>query len=65
MLLLCATSLEDKLDRIERELAYLRDVVEQLDKRLNHVETELRGFRSYVETELRELRRLIDSRFLW
>jgi len=55
------SSVEERLDKIERQLyelresvAYLRGVAEQLDKRLNH-----------VESELRELRNELNRRFLW
>jgi len=57
-------TVEEKLDRIERQITelresivYLRGVVERLDKRLNHVETEIGKLR----TGLRELR----SWFRW
>jgi len=32
-------SIEEKLDRIERDVVYLKDVVEQLDKRLAEFRT--------------------------
>jgi len=61
-------SVEERLDRIERQIAelresvaYLRGFAEQLDKRLNHVETEIGELRA----EIRELRNDLNRRFLW
>ncbi len=34
-------SVEDRLARIERDVAYLKDVVEQMDRRLARLENEL------------------------
>jgi len=49
------SSVEERLDRIEKQLyelresiAYLRGVVEQLDKRLNHIESKLKELRSWI-----------------
>jgi len=43
-------SVEEGLDRVERGIAYLRGVVEQLDKRFS-------GLRSYVEKRFEEFER--------
>jgi len=36
-----------------------------MDKRLNHIETELREFRKEVFIELSSLRRELSTRFYW
>jgi len=58
-----SASIEERLDRIERRLsevgesvAYLRGVVEQLDKRFSE-------FREYVENRFEEFEKRLDERF--
>ena len=60
-----ASSMEERIARIE-------GILEQMDKRMNHMETEVRELRVYVEAEIRELRRELDelrrdlnTRFFW
>ncbi|RSN76974.1 hypothetical protein [Candidatus Methanodesulfokora washburnensis] len=46
---------------LEERLARIEGTVEQMDKRLNHLETETRDLRE----ELRDLRSDLNNRFLW
>jgi uncharacterized coiled-coil protein SlyX len=64
--------LEERVGRVEEAVNALRErvarvegIVEQMDKRLNHIETELREFRREVFTELSSLRRELSTRFYW
>jgi chromosome segregation ATPase len=57
---------------MEERVASIEGILEQMDKRLNHMETEVRELRVYVEAEIRELRRGLDelrrdlnTRFFW
>jgi predicted nucleic acid-binding Zn-ribbon protein len=63
------SSLEERVARIE-------GILEQTDKRLNHLESEIRDLRAYVEGEIKglrneimseigDLRRDLNNRFLW
>ena len=59
------SSLEERVARIE-------GILEQMDKRLNHLESEIRYLRAYVESEIKglrgeigDLRRDLNNRFLW
>jgi predicted nuclease with TOPRIM domain len=59
------SSLEERVARIE-------GILEQMDKRLNHLESEIRNLRVYVESEFKSLRgeisglrRDLNNRFLW
>jgi predicted nuclease with TOPRIM domain len=59
------SSLEERVARIE-------GILEQMDKRLNHLESEIRDLRAYVEIEFKslrgeigDLRRDLNNRFLW
>jgi predicted RNase H-like nuclease (RuvC/YqgF family) len=60
-----SSSLEERVARIE-------GILEQMDKRLNHLESEIRDLRVYVESEIKslrgvisDLRRDLNNRFLW
>jgi peptidoglycan hydrolase CwlO-like protein len=60
-----SSSLEERVARIE-------GILEQMDKRLNHLESEIRDLRAYVESEIKglrgeigDLRRDLNNRFLW
>jgi len=60
-----SSSLEERVARIE-------GILEQMDKRLNHLESEIRDLRVYVESEFKslrdvigDLRRGLNNRFLW
>jgi chaperonin cofactor prefoldin len=46
---------------LEERVARIEGIVEQMDKRLNHLETEIRELRE----ELRDLREDLNNRFLW
>ena len=59
------SSLEERVARIE-------GILERMDKRLNHLESEIRDLRVYVESEIKSLRgeigglrRDLNDRFLW
>jgi hypothetical protein len=59
------SSLEERVARIE-------GILGQMDKRLNHLESEIRDLRVYVESEIKSLRGVIgglrrdlNNRFLW
>jgi predicted nuclease with TOPRIM domain len=59
------SSLEERVARIE-------GILEQMDKRLNHLEGEIRDLRAYFESEFKglrgeigDLRRDLNNRFLW
>jgi hypothetical protein len=52
------SSLEERVARIEGFL-------EQMDKRLNHLESEVKELRSEMRSEIRELRRDLNNRFFW
>jgi len=56
----------------EERVAKIEGILEQMDKRLNHLESEIRNLRVYVESEIRNLRgeigdlgRDLNNRFLW
>jgi hypothetical protein len=53
-----SSSLEERVARIE-------GIVEQMDKRLNHIESEIRDLRSEMSGEIRDLRRDLNNRFFW
>jgi predicted RNase H-like nuclease (RuvC/YqgF family) len=60
-----SSSLEERVARIE-------GILERMDKRLNHLESEIRDLRVYVESEIKSLRgeigglrRDLNDRFLW
>jgi chromosome segregation ATPase len=46
---------------LEERVARIEGILEQMDKRLNHIESELRDLRS----EIGDLRRDLNNRFLW
>jgi peptidoglycan hydrolase CwlO-like protein len=57
---------------LEERVAKIEGILEQMDKRLNHLESEIRDLRAYVESEIRslrgeisDLRRDLNNRFLW
>ena len=57
---------------LEERVAKIEGILEQMDKRLNRLESEIRDLRVYVESEIRSLRgeigdlgRDLDNRFLW
>ncbi len=41
---------------MEERVARIEGILEQMDKRLNHLESEIRDLRAYVESEIRDLR---------
>jgi hypothetical protein len=50
---------------LEERVARIEGVLEQIDKRLNHLESEVRELRSEMRGEIRELRRDLNNRFFW
>jgi len=57
---------------LEERVARIEGILEQMDKRLNHLESEIRDLRAYVESEFKslrgeigDLRRDLNNRFLW
>jgi tetrahydromethanopterin S-methyltransferase subunit B len=50
---------------LEERVARIEGIVEQMDRRLNHLETEIRDLREELREELRDLRRDLNNRFLW
>jgi predicted nucleic acid-binding Zn-ribbon protein len=57
---------------LEERVAKIEGILEQMDKRLNHLESEIRDLRVYVESEIKslrgvigDLRRDLNNRFLW
>jgi predicted nucleic acid-binding Zn-ribbon protein len=57
---------------LEERVARIEGILEQMDKRLNHLESEIRDLRVYVESEIKglrgeigDLRRDLNNRFLW
>ena len=57
---------------MEERVARIEGILEQMDKRLNHLESEIRDLRAYVESEIKslrgeigDLRRDLNNRFLW
>ena len=57
---------------MEERVARIEGIVEQMDKRLNHIESEIRDLRSEMRSEIRDLRgeigdlrRDLNSRFFW
>lgn len=58
IILVMKTSLEERMARVE-------GISGQMDKRLNHLESELRDLRNELRSELRDLRRDLNHRFFW
>ena len=57
---------------MEERVARIEGILERMDKRLNHLESEIRDLRVYVESEIKSLRgeigglrRDLNDRFLW
>jgi predicted nucleic acid-binding Zn-ribbon protein len=57
---------------LEERVAKIEGILEQMDKRLNHLENEIRDLRAYFESEFKglrgeigDLRRDLNNRFLW
>ena len=54
-------SLEERVARIEQELAYVKGVLEQMDKRLTRLENEV----AHLREEVRELNKRLDTLLRW
>jgi predicted nucleic acid-binding Zn-ribbon protein len=57
---------------LEERVAKIEGILEQMDKRLNHLESELRDLNKRLENlrnelygEIRDLRKALDYRFYW
>jgi len=50
---------------LEERVARIEGILEQIDKRLNHLESEVRDLRVYFEREIIDLRRDLNYRFYW
>jgi predicted nucleic acid-binding Zn-ribbon protein len=61
-----------EMSSLEERVARIEGILEQMNKRLNHLENEIRDLRVYVESEIKglrgeigDLRRDLNNRFLW
>ena len=50
---------------LEERVAKIEGILEQMDKRLNHIESEVRDLRNELYREIRDLRKALDYRFYW
>jgi predicted RNase H-like nuclease (RuvC/YqgF family) len=50
---------------LEEGVAKIEGILEQMDSRLNHLESEVRDLRSELYREIRDLRKVLDYRFYW
>jgi len=57
---------------LEERVARIEGIVEQMDKRLNHIESEIRNLRNEMSDEIRglrgeigDLRKDLNNRFFW
>jgi len=53
------------MSSLEERVARIEGIVEQMDKRLNHIESELRDLRNEMSGEIGGLRRDLNNRFFW
>jgi len=56
---------ENMVSSLEERVAKIEGILEQMDKRLNHIESEVRDLRNELYREIRDLRRALDYRFYW
>jgi chromosome segregation ATPase len=47
---------------LEERVAKIEGILEQMDRRLNHLESEVRDLRSELYREIRDLRKALDYR---
>jgi hypothetical protein len=50
---------------LEERIARIEGILDQMDKRLNHIESEVRDLRSELRSEIRDLKRDLNYRFYW
>jgi predicted RNase H-like nuclease (RuvC/YqgF family) len=50
---------------LEERVAKIEGILEQMDKRLNHLESEVGDLRNELYREIRDLRKALDYRFYW
>ena len=53
------------MSSLEERVARIEGFLEQMDKRLNHLESEVKELRSEMRGEIGELRRDLNNRFFW
>jgi tetrahydromethanopterin S-methyltransferase subunit B len=53
------------MGQLEERMARIEGIVEQMNERLNHLETLLGQFRGEVESEIGSLRVELSSQFRW
>jgi molecular chaperone GrpE (heat shock protein) len=56
---------ENMADSLEERVAKIEGILEQMDKRLNHLESEVRDLRNELYREIRDLRKALDYKFYW
>jgi predicted RNase H-like nuclease (RuvC/YqgF family) len=56
---------ENMVSNLEERVAKIEGILEQMDKRLNHLESEVRDLRNELYREIRDLRKALDYRFYW
>jgi predicted RNase H-like nuclease (RuvC/YqgF family) len=56
---------ENMVSSLEERVAKIEGILEQMDKRLNHIESEVRDLRNELYREIRDLRKALDYRFYW
>jgi len=57
---------ENMVSSLEERVAKIEGILEQMDKRLNHLESEVRiDLRNELYREIRDLRKALDYRFYW
>ncbi len=56
---------EERLASLEKEWAYARGVIEQLDRRLTRLENEITNLREEMNRRFDEINRRIDTQFRW
>jgi len=50
---------------LEERVARIEGILEQVDKRLDHLESKVGELRSEMRSEIRELRRDLNNGFFW
>jgi len=55
----------ENMVNLEERVAKIEGILEQMDKRLNHIESEVRDLRNELYREIRDLRKALDYRFYW
>lgn len=53
--------MEDRIAKIEKDVAYIRGIIEQISKRISEMKEDLSRRLNHLESEIREVR----NRFWW